>query len=132
MSQENVEIVRACVAAVNRGDLDTALTYFDPSVVIRPDPSWPENRPRLGVDAARSFFEDLMAILGAGETVIEELIDAGDRIVIRTRVHFQGQRSGIEDEIVFTMVSTLRGGKAVLLEYFLDHQEALEAAGLGE
>jgi hypothetical protein len=46
MSKENVEVMRASVAAVNRGDLETALKDFDPCVVIRLDPSWPENRPR--------------------------------------------------------------------------------------
>ncbi len=42
MSQENVEIVRACVAAFNRGDLDEALKDMDPYVVFRPVADWPE------------------------------------------------------------------------------------------
>jgi ketosteroid isomerase-like protein len=136
MSQENVDLVRASVAAINRGDLDAALKDFDPYVVIRPDASWPENRPILGVDAAGSFFEDLMVTLGAGETgletAIDDLIDAGDRVVLRYRARVHGQRSGIEDEVVFSQVVTFRRGKCVMLEYFLDHQEALEAAGLSE
>ena len=72
MSQENVDVMRACVAAFNRGDLDAALKDFDPHVVIRLDPNWPENRPRLGADAARSFFNDLTAMVGTGQTIIEE------------------------------------------------------------
>ena len=50
MSQANVEIVREHVAAFNRGDLAAALKDFDPYVVIRLDPNWPDNRPRLGGD----------------------------------------------------------------------------------
>ena len=134
MSQENVEIVRASVAAVIRGDMDAAMKDFDPCVVVRPDANWPENRPILGVDAARSFFEDLMVTLGAGgmETAIDDVIDAGDRVVLRYRARVHGQRSGIEDEVVFSQVVTFRRGKCVMLEYFLDHHEALEAAGLSE
>jgi ketosteroid isomerase-like protein len=136
MSQENVEIVLAAVAAVNRGDLDTALKDFDPHVVIRPDANWPESRPILGIDAARSFVEDLTVTLGAGETgfetAIDDLIDAGDRVVLRYRARVHGQQSGIEDEAVFSQVVTIRQGRCVMLEYFLDHQEALEAAGLSE
>jgi hypothetical protein len=33
---------------------------------------------------------------------------------------------------VSTTVFTVRNGKAVLIEFFWDHQEALEAAGLSE
>jgi ketosteroid isomerase-like protein len=132
MSQENIEAMRACVAAFNRGDLDAGLKDFDPYVVIRLDPNWPENRPRLGGDAVRSFFDDLTAMVGTGNTAIEELIDAGDRIVIRNRSRVHGQRSGIEDEVTFTQIVTFRRGKVVMLEYFLDHDEALEAAGLRE
>ena len=32
----------------------------------------------------------------------------------------------------FTQVTTFRNGKVVLAEFFWDHQEALEAAGLRE
>ena len=85
MSQENVEIVRASIAAYCRGDLDAALKDFDPDVVIRPDPNWPENRPSLGYDAARSLIGDIMAAFGTTETISEEMIDAGDRVL--TWVH---------------------------------------------
>jgi ketosteroid isomerase-like protein len=132
VSQENLQILRDSVAAFNRGDVDAALKDFDPYVVIRLDPSWPENRPRLGGDAARSFFDDLIAMLGTGETVIEDAIEVGDRIVIRNRARVLGQQSGIEDEVVFTQVVTFRRGKIVMLEWFLDHEDALEAVEISE
>ena len=132
MSEENVERVRTATAAWNRGDLDAFLNGFDPDVVIRPNPTWPESRPRLGSDAARSFFEDLTEMLGPAETVIEELVDAGDRVVCRFRTRVHGRQSGIQDEFVYSQVRTFRRGKTIMIEFFLDHQEALEAAGLKE
>jgi ketosteroid isomerase-like protein len=66
------------------------------------------------------------------DSVIEELIDAGGSVVMRTRAHVSGDQSGVEGDLVSTMVLTLRKGKAVLMEFFWDHQEALEAAGLSE
>jgi ketosteroid isomerase-like protein len=132
MSEENVEIARSISAAWERGDLDAVLKDFDPYVVIRPDPKWPENRPILGVDAARSFLDDLRTTLGTGVDVVVDRIDAGDRVVTRSRARMQGQGSGIEDEFVFSNVVTFRRGKVVMAEFFLDHEEALEAAGLRE
>jgi len=35
-----------------------------------------------------------------------------------------------EGDMRFSQVATFRGGKVVLNEFFWDHQEALEAAGL--
>jgi hypothetical protein len=45
--------------------------------------------------------------------------------------HCPGQDPS-EDEVVYTQVVTFRRAKIVMLEYFLDHQEALQAAGLLE
>jgi ketosteroid isomerase-like protein len=132
MSEENVEIVRASVAAYARDDLDGVLKDFDPYVVIRPDANWPQNRPVLGGDAVRSFIGDLMATLGPGELASMEMIDAGEQVVTRFQANVHGQLSGVEGEIAFTNIHTFRRGKVVMLEYFLDHQEALEAAGLSE
>lgn len=131
MSQENVEVMRASVDAFNRGDLEAGMRDYDPHVVIRLDASWPENRPRFGAEDARAFFDDLIAMVGSGETVIEEVVDAGDRVVLRYRTRVHGRRSGIEDEAVFSQVVTFRSRRIVMLEYFLDHQEARDAVGLG-
>jgi ketosteroid isomerase-like protein len=64
--------------------------------------------------------------------VIEELIDAGEIVVLRVRSHITGERSGVEGDFQFSQVLTFRKGKVVLIEFFWDHQEALEAAGLRE
>src|SRR5689334_7193725 len=119
MSEENVEIVRASNQAWNAGDMDAFLSSADPDIVIRPDSRWPESRARLGRDAARSFFEDLTEMLGEAETTIEELVDAGDRVVIRFRGRVRGRQSGVQEEFVYSQVLTFRRGKVILMEFFL-------------
>jgi ketosteroid isomerase-like protein len=64
--------------------------------------------------------------------VVEDMIDGGNAVVVRQRVHLSGVHSGIEGDQRSTSIVTLRGGKAVMWEFFWDHQEALEAAGLRE
>jgi ketosteroid isomerase-like protein len=99
-------------------------------VVQRGAEGWPE-RVLYGKDEVRSFWEGYAETMGH-DSVIEELIDAGGSVVMRTRAHVSGDQSGIEGDLVSTMVLTVRRGKAVLIEFFWDHQEALEAAGLSE
>jgi ketosteroid isomerase-like protein len=130
MSEENVEIVRQALEMWNRGDLDAVSEFWDDDVVLRTAEGWPE-RVLYGKDAVRSFWEGYAETVGH-DTVIEEIIDAGDSVVMRTRGDVSGDQSGIEGDLVATFVVTVRKGKAVLMEFFWDHQEALEAVGLRE
>ena len=133
VSLNNTEAAQDFLAAFNHGDLDAALANLDPYAVIRFDPKWPENRPRFGTVEIRTYFEDLIATFGnTGESVIEEVVEAGDRVVARGRFRFEGQGSGVRDEVLVTQVLTFRRGKIIEFEYFLDFSEALEAVGLSE
>jgi ketosteroid isomerase-like protein len=128
MSEENAQIVRDAYDLWNRGDLDSFMGLIDEEVVIRAAEGWPEP-VFYGKDSARSFFEGLVESIGH-DSVIEELTGSGSTVVIRVRTGVTGGQSGIETEIRSSQVITLRKGKAVLLEYFWDHQDALDAAGL--
>ena len=130
MSQENVEIVRQGLEKWNLGDLDALVEVCDDDVVLRMAEGWPE-RVFFGKAAARSFIDGWAETVGQ-ETVFEEAIDAGAVVVVRQRVHLSGVQSGIEGDQRSTAIVTFRAGKVVMLEFFWDHQEALEAAGLSE
>ena len=130
MSEENVEAVRKTVEYWNRGDLEAFLDIVDEDQVIRTAEGWPE-RVVNGKDAVRSFYEAIAKTVGR-EGMIEDLIDAGDRIVLRIRQRYSGEQSGVEGDLEFSQVLTFRKGKIVMAEYFWDHQEALEAVGLSE
>jgi ketosteroid isomerase-like protein len=132
MSDGNAQAARDYLDAFNRGDIDTGLKHFDRYAVVRFDPKWPENRPRFGIEEIRSYFEDLIATFGTGDGIIEELVEAGDRVVGRGRYRFKGQSSGVQDEVAVTTVLTFRRGKIIEFEYFLDFEEALEAIGLSK
>ena len=130
MSQENVEIVLKDLEYWNRGDMDAFVRLWDDDVVLRAAEGWPE-RDFRGKDAVRSFYEGFAETVGR-DSVIEDLIDAGDVVVTRMRAHMTGVQSGLEGDMRFSQVTTFRKGKVVLAEFFWDHQEALEAAGLRE
>lgn len=63
--------------------------------------------------------------------VAYELVDAGqDRVVAVQRMTGRAKASGIEAEIRFSVVYTLRGGKIVGGREYLDRADALESVGL--
>jgi ketosteroid isomerase-like protein len=122
--------VRRGTDAYNRGDLGAFLESFDEEVVIRAAEGWPETAYH-GKREVQSFYEGFAETVGR-DTVIEELRDAGEAVVFRARAHITGERSGLEGEMQFSQVLTFRKGKVVLIEFFWDHQKALEAVGLSE
>jgi ketosteroid isomerase-like protein len=128
MSEENVELGRKCVEYWNRGDLDALFDLGDEDQMLRAAKGWPE-RVQYGKDAVRSFYEGLADAVGH-DSVLEDLVDARDSVVLRIRQHYSGERSGLKGDLEFTQVLTFRKGKIIMQEFFWDHQEALEAVGL--
>jgi ketosteroid isomerase-like protein len=128
MSQANVELMRENIEAFRRGDWDAVAAGWDTHVLVRADPSWPERfiyGREAGIDWQRSAWEAL-----GPDVRIEETVDLGDRLLVRFCWHTRGQQSGIEQDLRFSLVSTYRDGRVVFAEYFLDHEQALEALGL--
>jgi uncharacterized protein len=131
MSQENVEIVRRCVEYLNRRDFSQVFELFDPEIeldlsrnVFNPD----VHRGHAGIERWRSAAEDVWDDLNG---VVEEFIDAGDRVVTRVIMRGKGKESGVEVKMQLYSIWTLRNAKVVqLVGGYRDRSEALEAAGL--
>jgi ketosteroid isomerase-like protein len=130
MSQENVELVRAFNDAYRRGDWDTVAAYLDPDVLIRTDPRWPEQR-LYGRKAVMAWYRGTQESMGP-DARIEEIIDLGDRALIRMCWHAQGAHSDAQGEMGYSELNTYREGHLILSEFFLEHEQALKAVGLEE
>jgi ketosteroid isomerase-like protein len=131
MSQENVDAVRRGIEAWNAGNMDAFREMHDPDVIVRTVADWPEPGPYVGREAVMRSFEQLRDTWDV-ETleVTSDFIDAGDRVVVRLIWHGVGQ--GPQLNLELTDVVTVRKGRIRGHEYFWDHAEALEAAGLRE
>ena len=70
--------------------------------------------------------------LECGVLEVEELHDAGDRVVAIHRQHGRSRSTGIRADMSFAMVWTLRDGKQERMEMYSDVGEALKAVGLEE
>jgi ketosteroid isomerase-like protein len=129
MSQENVEIVRKAFEAWNAGDMDAFREFYDPDIIVRPPEGWPEPGPFVGREAVMGQWEQLRETWDADEVEpIGDFIDAADRVVVRQA--WRGAGHGPSLNMEMTNVFMVRNGRIVYQEFFWDHTEALEAAGL--
>ena len=128
MSQENVEVARRAFAyeVHGRGDRAEAEAIFDPYVVMNPV----EEGPSYGLDAIRDNFEHWKGAWGELEVTVEEVIDAGDRVLLTAHHRGRGRGSGIEVDTSFYEVYSLRNGKVARSDEYADRADALKAAGL--
>jgi ketosteroid isomerase-like protein len=84
-----------------------------------------------GHDGIRRFFRGWLSPFESYYARPEEFIDAGDAVVVRLRQGGRGKQSGVEVEMPpYWQVYRLRDGRAVRIEVYSDHDEALEAVGL--
>jgi ketosteroid isomerase-like protein len=131
MSQENVEIVRAMFERWNERRLGDFRDLHDPDVIIaRFIEGWPEPGPVVGRAAVMDLYEDVRPGDDATVVPVGDFIQSGSTVAVRIRwrTAIQDQEVGME----LTGVYTIRSGRIFVIEFFRDHAEALEAAGLSE
>ena len=132
MPEENVEIVRNAIAAFDRGDIEGLLRLCDEDIVIAQPPEVP------GVPAEQHGHQGVLEALALwpeqwDDYRIENLrMEAapGDKVFVLQRTHGRGKQSGVEVEMDFSFVFTIRDAKVSEWRLFLDEGKALEAAGL--
>ena len=131
VSQENVELVRRLFEVYNERSFVENADLIDPEIV------WDVSRVEVpdalsstGRDELRGFAEGWEETFTAEHVEAEEMLDAGDQVVVMVRHRGRGKASGIEIEQQFAMVWTLREGRAVRMVMYPTRAEALEAAGL--
>jgi ketosteroid isomerase-like protein len=130
MSQENVELIRRGNDAFRRKDWKAFEEIADPHISLRMDSRWPERRA-YGREAAIDFYREASAS-GGSDLRIEDIVDLGDRVLWRLCWYMQGSQSGLAGEQRYSIISTIREGRIILEEFFLDHDDALKAVGLAE
>lgn len=133
MSQQNVETVRRMMAAYADGDIEGMLTFIDPSAELHSAIiGGAEGRVYRGHAGFRAWFAETQTAFDVLTTVLTDLRDLGDRVIGFGRIHAKGRESGLELDSYTGWVFTLRGGKIVRAQGYLDSAGALEAAGLSE
>jgi ketosteroid isomerase-like protein len=134
MSEENVEVVRRIIDAINRRDVDAVVESATEDFVT----DWSNSRGLLsgvhqGRDKAREAFETFLEPWDSLRWEPEELIELGDdRVLTVSRLQMRGRGSGVEVNASGASIWTIRAGKAAAITLYQSKAEALEAAGLSE
>jgi len=138
MSQENIEMVKAYAEAYNAGDeafADYLADYLAEDVEIVPDASrFPDAKPFRGREEFGRYIAGIdQEWEGGGKAEIKEICAVGDdRVVSRVDWGGKGRASGIDLRASLSSIITVRDGQFTKIEFFFDHAQALEAAGLSE
>jgi ketosteroid isomerase-like protein len=128
MSQENVEIVRAMLDAFHRGEFETSLAFLDEGVEWIDPPEVPGAGVHHGPEEVRKWFVRWLAAWDSYVAEAEEVIDAGDQVVVVNYERGRGKGSGVVVENRSANLFDLRDGKVIRKRPFRGRSEALEAS----
>jgi ketosteroid isomerase-like protein len=131
MSQENVEVVRQLIAALNEHDVDRYLSLCTREVELT-TPTTPLDGQTRGPEGIRKFFAAVEEGSRTFRIEVERM-----QTVDRDRVVVFGQlkvvtSGGVALEHATTNVYELAAGKVCRVDVYHDRQQALEAVGLEE
>ena len=80
----------------------------------------------------RTYVEDWLDTFDDFRGEVIELIDAGDDVIVVMKIGGRAKLSGVETELTFAAIYTLRDGKIARGREYWTREQALEAAGLRE
>jgi ketosteroid isomerase-like protein len=135
MSQESMEAFKRVIEANNRRDYEAVLEECDPEIewhAIFGMMFGGEATVVRGHEAALEHFRELDEGFAVRNVQCSEFRDLGERVVALGHVRAVGRESGVALDSPWAGVADFRGGKVVGFRDYLDHTEALEAAGLSE
>jgi ketosteroid isomerase-like protein len=129
MSQENVELFRAGVAAWNEGDYEGIVEMCHPDVEWSFSDRLPDATGHIrGKDEVRRFFETFTEDWSEISIRADRITDRGSDVVAEVAFVARG-RDGIEVSMQFVHVWTVRDRQIVRFRGFRSFEEAVEAVG---
>jgi ketosteroid isomerase-like protein len=132
MSEQNVDVGRGLIDAVNRRDLDAFLELVRPDVEWDDSEGWPGIRGIYrGPDGVRDWWERFLEVWESVEVHVEEAAAApDDRVLLQVSGAFRGGASGVQTEVRAWEVLWIVDGQVARRQLTWSREEGLAAAGL--
>ena len=134
MPAENVKIVMAFADAAMRQDWTRAAELADPDVELHGTVGGVgEGRVYRGLAEVRREYDEVDGEAWEERRIEPQgFLDAGDDVVVLLHEFRRGRGSGVELEIDTAVVFTVRDGRVVRMQGFMDRAAAEKAAGLSD
>ena len=123
-------LVRAVYEAVDRGNLEAANSCLHPEIEFHTYVHSPEAGIYRGREAVQKYNEGLFEQFERLRIEVQELIEAGDRVVAMTTQHAVPKGGRQEIEVHVAEVWTVRDLLLAERHSYATKEQALEAAGL--
>jgi ketosteroid isomerase-like protein len=131
MTTEVLDRVMRGYEAFNRGDLDSAIEGFDPDIEWLGPDMLPEDQVYRGPDGVKRFWDSWRDVFDDFRIEIDEMIEAGDHVIVMARVAGRGKDSGAEVTTPsFAHVWTIRDELMVRMEMLPSKKDAFAAVGI--
>jgi ketosteroid isomerase-like protein len=132
MPQENVEVATRCIEAFNASDVDVFIALTTPDFEWSPSMVAIEGQVFRGSEGIRTYFASLNNAWEEFLILPGTFRDLTDLVIMLGRLRGRGKNSGVPANASLGMVFDFRDGKVAGIRGYLDHGEALRAAGLSE
>ena len=126
MSQADVQAIRDLYEAFGRKDLPAMLAMLHPQVEFSQSPLLPWGGIYRGQEEASRFFITLAEHVDS-RIEVDDIIDAGEHIVALGHSRGRVRANGQAFEVAIAHVWTMRQGKALRFENYLDIPTMLRA-----
>ena len=127
MSEELVQLVEKGYEAWNSGDRDWVLDHMAEDVEwITPEED-PDPGTYHGHEGIEQYWSQWRAAVGQLSFKIEEMIDAGDSVVVVARRQGRGEHSGLEVSDRVIQVYEFEGDKCSRVREYYDRDAALSS-----
>jgi ketosteroid isomerase-like protein len=131
LSRERVERILEGYEAFNRGDFEAVIAEFPDDVEWRVLEQLPEQGPFRGREGVRRFWESWNDTFSEFHAEIDEVVDAGDHVIVMTHMVGRGRDSGADVETpTYAQVWSFRGDEVHRVTMLPTKEEALEAAAM--
>jgi uncharacterized protein len=131
VQQTNTEIVRdAYEQFISTGAPDVRVIAADFAWDMSTFRGWPEQQVYDGLAGQERFLSEWLATWEEWVLEAESFREAGDTVVAVMHQRGRSKTSGLQVDMHFAQVWTLRDGKIARMEMYADPAEAFEAAGL--
>jgi ketosteroid isomerase-like protein len=130
MTKANVEVIEGIYGAFSRGDIGAVLAVMAPKIVWNEAENFPyaDRNPYVGPEAiVQGVFARIGAEWDGFAVVIDEILDAGDKVVACGRYKGTVKRTGKPVNAQIVHVWTLENGKAARFQQYADTLQVARA-----